>query len=58
MFQSEKLEEAFHQVATEAMRKQIHEWIIYTAPPDILKIYHTYLELCEKELEDEIKVDM
>ena len=45
MFNGDKLELAFNLVATESMRKQIHDWIIYTAPPDILKIYHTYLEL-------------
>ena len=54
MLDGDKLELAFQQVATDVMRKQIHEWIIYTAPPDILKIYHTYLEMVEAE---DIKID-
>ena len=47
MIDANKLQTAFDQVAKEELAKKIHEWIIYTAPPEILKLYHTYLKLTE-----------
>jgi hypothetical protein len=58
MFNGDLLYAAFEKAAKDDMAKKIHEWIIYTAPPEILKIYHNYQEMCEEELENEIKVDM
>ena len=47
MIDANKLQAAFDQVVKEELAKQIHEWVIYTAPPEILKLYHTYLKLTE-----------
>ncbi len=49
MIDTKALAEAFNGVSKERLMKEIHEWVIYTAPPDILKIYHSYLELIEKQ---------
>lgn len=49
MFRGDVLEAAFEKVAREELAKKIHEWIIYTAPPDILRVYHTYLEMIEDD---------
>lgn len=50
----ELLESIFTKVAEERFAKEIHEWIIYTAPPDILKMYREYLDRTQ---EQEIKID-
>lgn len=44
MLNPEILESVFRRVAEERFMKEVHEWIIYTAPPDILKVYKEYLE--------------
>ena len=49
MIDTEALAEAFDAVSKERLMKEIHEWVIYTAPPDILKVYHSYLELAENK---------
>jgi len=54
MINSEVLESVFRRVAEEKFMKEVHEWIIYTAPPDILKVYREYLE--ESKAYD-IKID-
>ena len=51
---AELLDRLFTDVAKKKMMKDIHEWIIYTAPPDILKMYREYLDRTQ---EQEIKID-
>lgn len=54
MFDAELLKSIFTKVAEERFAKEVHEWIIYTAPPDILKVYREYLDAVS---EQEIKID-
>lgn len=54
MFDPTALDQAFYEVAQKEMKKKVHEWIIYTAPPDILEIYKRYLEITESQ---EIRID-
>ena len=54
MLNADILESLFRRVAEEKFMKEVHEWIIYTAPPDILKVYREYLEEVNSP---EIKID-
>jgi hypothetical protein len=54
MFDLDALDQAFYEVSKKEMQKKVHEWIIYTAPPEILAIYKRYLEITE---ENEINID-
>jgi hypothetical protein len=49
MVNAELLTEIFERVAKERMAKEIREWVVYTAPPDIARIYQEYMERMEKE---------
>jgi hypothetical protein len=46
------LVEAFDKVSKEKLRKEIHEWVVYTAPINVHEIYKAYLELVEKKEEE------
>ena len=50
----ELIEELFTQQAKKKLMKEIHEWIIYTGPPEVLEMYQKYLERCN---DGEIKID-
>lgn len=50
---AELLDRLFTEVAKKKMMKDIHEWIIYTAPPEVLEIYRGYLDAQEAD----IKID-
>lgn len=54
MLNVELIEELFTQAAKKKLMKDIHEWIIYTGPPEVLEMYQKYLERCN---DDEIKID-
>ena len=54
MFDPIALEEAFDKAARGHMMKIVREWIIYTAPPEVLEIYHEYERITQR---DEIKID-
>ena len=49
MIDTELLQRLFQKAAEEKLAKEISEWIIYTAPPEILKIYTEYMELKKHE---------
>ena len=53
MLDAELLDRLFTEVAKKKMMKDIHEWIIYTAPPEVLEIYRGYLDAQEAD----IKID-
>ena len=53
-FDAELLKTIFTKVAEERFAKEIHEWIIYTAPEDVLKMYREYLDTVS---EQDIKID-
>jgi len=49
------LVEAFDKVSKEKLLKEVHEWIVYTAPLNVHEIYKAYLDLVEeKEKKKEI----
>jgi hypothetical protein len=50
----ELLLQALQEVAEEQLKTQIREWIFYTAPPEVQKVYERYLELLD---ENEIEID-
>jgi hypothetical protein len=54
MFDLDALDQAFYEVSKKEMQKKVHEWIIYTAPPEILEIYKRYLEIASDQ---EIDID-
>ncbi len=54
MVDSDTLNEAIETVAKERLMKEIHEWIVYTAPLGVHQVYRTYLDLLDKK---QIKVD-
>jgi hypothetical protein len=49
LIDTELLQKLFQKAAEEKLAKEIREWIIYTAPPEILKIYTEYMELKNNE---------
>ena len=49
----ELLDRLFTEAAKKKLMKEIHEWIIYTAPPEVLEIYKGYLDAQEAD----IKID-
>ena len=49
MIDSELLQKLFQKAAEEKLTKEIREWIIFTAPPEVLKIYAEYMELKNNE---------
>ena len=54
LFDAELLEHLFAEAAKKKLMKEIHEWIIYTAPPEVLEIYRGYLDAQQAQ---EIKID-
>jgi len=54
MIVPELLEQALQEVAQERLKAEIREWVIFTAPPEVQKIYKRYLELLD---ENEIRID-
>lgn len=54
---SEALAEAFDKVFKERIMKEIHEWVVYTAPLGVQEIYRTYLDLVEKKQQEELLND-
>lgn len=44
MLDAELLDSILTKVAKERLMADIHEWIIYTGPPEVVKIYKEYLE--------------
>ena len=54
---SEALAEAFDKVSKERIMKEIHEWVVYTAPLGVQEIYRTYLDLVEKKQQEELFSD-
>jgi len=48
------LNEAIEKISKERMMKEIHEWIVYTAPNSVSEIYRAYLDILEK---NDIKID-
>ena len=56
MLDANLLNSIVEKVAKERLLAEIHEWIIYTAPPDVIKIYKEYLEQSQAH-EIEIKDD-
>ena len=54
MIDGDLLYRLFQQAAEEKLRKEIHEWIIYTAPPEVLKIYKEYIDTMDAH---EIRID-
>ena len=50
---AELLDRLFTEAAKKKLMKEIHEWIIYTAPPEVLEIYRGYLDSQEAD----IKID-
>lgn len=53
----EALAEAFDKVSKERLMKEIHEWVVYTAPLGVHEIYRTYLDLVEKKQQEELLND-
>lgn len=54
MIDGDLLYQLFQREAEDKLRKEIHEWIIYTAPPEVLKIYKEYIDTMAAH---EIKID-
>ena len=54
MIDGDLLYRLFQREAEDKFRKEIHEWIIYTAPPEVLKIYKEYIDTMESH---EIRID-
>lgn len=50
---AELLDRLFTEAAKKKLMKEIHEWIIYTAPPEVLEIYRGYLDAQQAD----IKID-
>lgn len=54
MVDTEALAEAFEEVAKKKLMKEVHEWIIYTAPLGVHEVYRTYLDIVEKKQQEEL----
>jgi hypothetical protein len=58
LFDAEALDEAITEVARDQLLREIHEWIVYTAPIGAQKIYKEYLAAIDRKQNDEMLDDI
>ena len=54
MIDSEALEEAIINVAKDQLMREIHEWIVYTAPVGVNQLYKEYLDIVNRKQNEEL----